>query len=335
MFFFFSFFLSCTSEVASSPDIIQLSKEEKTTSRDQLRFFSNQKEYFYIVANKKNVLTTLSGNKYIFPEDCFYTTHDSITIEIVEYNDIASIVLKGLTTQCDDEILETAGMVEIAAFNSVDEINREKLRLVKPFRIVYKTELEGDPMQIFFGNMKENIVNWNLAENSEIISNRVMKIDTIYSVSVDEDGNKEYGDKFIDTTWVTPSELLREEIFSIANLGWINCDRFINIEHKVDLSVQIPENEFVTYSLVFKDMNTVLRGARIDRSIVFKGIPKDVDVSFIGFYVSKNKLAYNILDLNTGSSQKEKFVFPDLLNIEFVEFKELLIAKFGSDLANR
>lgn len=63
-------------------------------------------------------------------------------------------------------------------------------------------------------------------------------------------------------------------VFSVANLGWINCDRFIEPNDPVDFIVKAPTDNNTKVKLVFSDLNGVLRAKVVDGNYVFPNIPK-------------------------------------------------------------
>ncbi len=63
-------------------------------------------------------------------------------------------------------------------------------------------------------------------------------------------------------------------IFSVANLGWINCDRFIEPNDPVDFIVKAPIDKDTKVKLVFSDLNGVLQANVVDGNYVFPNIPK-------------------------------------------------------------
>ncbi len=63
-------------------------------------------------------------------------------------------------------------------------------------------------------------------------------------------------------------------VFSVANLGWINCDRFIEPNDPVDFIVKAPIDNNTKVKLVFSDLNGVLRANVVDGNYVFPKLPK-------------------------------------------------------------
>jgi hypothetical protein len=69
-------------------------------------------------------------------------------------------------------------------------------------------------------------------------------------------------------------------IFSVANLGWINCDRFLESEKTVDYLVKTPEKD-TKIKMVFKDIDGVLMANHIDGKFVFSKVPVGRQVTIV------------------------------------------------------
>jgi hypothetical protein len=62
-------------------------------------------------------------------------------------------------------------------------------------------------------------------------------------------------------------------IFSVVKLGWINCDRFLESEKKVDYIVQTPSTKDTKIKMVFKDIDGVLMAEAADGKFIFSNVP--------------------------------------------------------------
>ena len=85
-----------------------------------------------------------------------------------------------------------------------------------------------------------------------------------------------------------------EYSFTVTDLGWINCDRFLNYPgRKLTDFVLNPGNEFsesYLYSvLIFSDQNSIMPGLWVNGKIVFQRIPVGSYVSVISIGVKNGK----------------------------------------------
>lgn len=68
-------------------------------------------------------------------------------------------------------------------------------------------------------------------------------------------------------------------IFSVSQLGWINCDRFLDMPDRVDLAVE--GEEAIDLKLVIADMRGVLKPERVDGRYVFRSVPNKAPATLV------------------------------------------------------
>lgn len=71
-------------------------------------------------------------------------------------------------------------------------------------------------------------------------------------------------------------------LFSVSQLGWINCDRFIDAEETIDLIAQTPVDPNTKLKMVFSDIDGVLKANVIDGKYVFSKVPVGRYVTIVG-----------------------------------------------------
>lgn len=70
-------------------------------------------------------------------------------------------------------------------------------------------------------------------------------------------------------------------IFSVAKLGWINCDRFLESEKTMDYYVQTPISKDIKIKMVFKDIDGVLMANSTDGKYIFSKVPIGRQVTIV------------------------------------------------------
>ena len=100
----------------------------------------------------------------------------------------------------------------------------------------------------------------------------------------------------------TPEEAeLEDKLYAeieLSNLGWINCDRFLEIENKTDLVVNFSPSEKINTAnmyLIFKDINSVMQTYYVnengkENNNVFKDIPRASKVRIVAYALKENKI---------------------------------------------
>ncbi len=70
-------------------------------------------------------------------------------------------------------------------------------------------------------------------------------------------------------------------IFSVAKLGWINCDRFLESEKTIDYVLQTPTSNDTKIKMVFTDIDGVLMAKVFDGKYVFSKVPVGRQVTIV------------------------------------------------------
>jgi hypothetical protein len=115
------------------------------------------------------------------------------------------------------------------------------------------------------------------------------------------------------------------ETIKLKQLGWINCDRFLEITNKTNLQFEFNSKDSIVVAnvyLIFKDINSVMessyfsfKGKTFNSS--FDGIPVDSKVKLIAFSEKNGKLFSHSSELTITQNQKFKFVLREIKEKEF------------------
>lgn len=92
-------------------------------------------------------------------------------------------------------------------------------------------------------------------------------------------------------------------VYTITQLGWINCDRFYIYEDNTNLIVDSKLEGEASYFLMFKSINSLLKPTRIDiSSIRFDSIPSNEDVMLVGYSFVDDEVKFSKTEFNTSNS---------------------------------
>lgn len=100
-------------------------------------------------------------------------------------------------------------------------------------------------------------------------------------------------------------------IFSVANLGWINCDRFIEFEKKEDFIVQIPFDKNTKIKMIFKDISGVLIAKPTDEKYVFANVPSGKKVTILAINNNNGKLRTAFTETSVSGKPLENLVLKE------------------------
>lgn len=80
-------------------------------------------------------------------------------------------------------------------------------------------------------------------------------------------------------------------MFSATKMGWINCDRFWDIdkEEKTDFIVKTPTPKDTKVQIIFKDINSIVTGADKDGQFVFNDVSLGRQIKVIGISYDNGK----------------------------------------------
>ena len=79
-------------------------------------------------------------------------------------------------------------------------------------------------------------------------------------------------------------------LLSTEQLGWINCDRFVDEPEVTDVIVQVDAKSNPSLRMVFEDINSVMSGYYINGDQVqFSGVPVGRQMTIVGYSVIDDK----------------------------------------------
>ncbi|MFK7748031.1 MAG: hypothetical protein AB8B65_06560 [Kordia sp.] len=114
-------------------------------------------------------------------------------------------------------------------------------------------------------------------------------------------------------------------MFSATEMGWINCDRFWDIDEddKTDFIVKTANPKETKIQLIFKDIKSIMTGSYENGAFVFKNIPKGKDIKVIGISYANGKPTLSVGTATTATK-----------NFELTTFKEFSLDELETELNN-
>nr|WP_321229536.1 hypothetical protein [uncultured Psychroserpens sp.] len=97
------------------------------------------------------------------------------------------------------------------------------------------------------------------------------------------------------------------------NLGWINCDRFINGRTtRIKYKLKIKNAEGASVNMVFKSLNSVLPSWEANGVYDFRTVGKNEDVVLVAIKRKDGKLYYDMVETKTKSNPQIDFDFKEV-----------------------
>ncbi len=112
-------------------------------------------------------------------------------------------------------------------------------------------------------------------------------------------------------------------IFSVTNLGWINCDIFIDFDEKMDLIVDTPLSSNTKLKMVFNEFDGVLKANTKDGKYTFLNVPKGQTATIIGIQNNNGKIMVAFKEINISINQ-----------INGLKFEETTLSQLKNRLDN-
>jgi len=121
--------------------------------------------------------------------------------------------------------------------------------------------------------------------------------------------------------------------FSSSSLGWINCDRFIEMGPERMFKLQIDDYVDTDVNLIFKSMNTILPSRNKLNDYDFGVVPsREEDIVLVAIKRSDNALYLGIKERNTKNESRVNFDYKKVSVHELKEELSELDTLFDSDL---
>lgn len=217
---------------------------------------------FVIKSDRDTTLIGKNGTRISIPQRAFCFSDGTfaegeIKIELKEFYSISQMQLSGLHTISSGENIETGGMIYINATSKERELG---LITGKSIALEFKSPYNSN-MEIFYGDGSLEKMNW-VPENKDTTLSNVALADTIpYS-----EGNH-----------------LHNTLRAI-NLGWINCDRFLNFPETTEIFVKTIDgiDSSIFCGLVLKKYNSIVSGSLTkERTMCFSPIPLNEEATIM------------------------------------------------------
>jgi len=94
-------------------------------------------------------------------------------------------------------------------------------------------------------------------------------------------------------------------IVRTSNLGWINCDRFYNLDESQKMNFEFAmESKDNEYYLIFKDIKSLIRPTVVKGKIRFSGLPIGEEVRLVSIGVKDSGLYVASQDMKLGSQDR-------------------------------
>jgi hypothetical protein len=241
-------------------------------------------DYQVFTLNTKGdtTITGKKGTKIVIPRNSFIrrdsTPVHEVEFCVEEYYEISEMVLKGLVTLSNNRVLETGGMIHIKATSEGGPVYLSKGSYLD---VYFKKSDSGRlfmPFQGILDNKKE--INWIESDSIELTGHKDIQI---IKLGPFEDGL---------IVNINPAK----SFFRSRVMGWINADIFLDYLGNRTLLVKAPGNLIERPQLIFKEINAILPGEKVDSDFYKFVIPDSLSWSIFVHHINNNRIYYDWIE---------------------------------------
>lgn len=117
---------------------------------------------------------------------------------------------------------------------------------------------------------------------------------------------------------IVPNNNQNAIAFKTLNMGWINCDRFINNENPI--IVKVENKEKLNVVLLTKEYNSLMNSSIMNDQSIFYNIPNNLDITLIAYKKNDDK-TYSFT-YSENKACKEIISIPNSIILSEAEFHE-------------
>lgn len=318
-------------------------KQETGNLNDYLRKFEDPSQTFNVSTSKP---TQVKGKKgtiiSINPSDL--ETVDgkpvgkNIQLELKELTNQQQLLRTNAQTVSNGQLLVSGGTYYI---NMTSNGQQLKLKGGKSLSVAFP-KLSDKEMALFYGQ-RDTIgqINWlkaneiltakqHIAPQADVTKKTVKKksdIDALfdYIESGDTTTTQEEREQYARREKNFKVEQKLYEAVNVQQFGWVNVDRFLEVENRTDFLVKMNPLDSINNGnvyLVFKDINSVTqqyyyKGTAKDNSLRFEGLPVGYKIRVIAYAVKEERAYAFASDVTIDRNQKLYVAFKPVTEQEF------------------
>jgi hypothetical protein len=292
-------------------------KSDFTALNDLMKKYEKPSQSFSVPSDRPSKVKGSKGTTiYVNPSDL--TTINgrplgkTIDIELKELLSTNDLLNSNAQTVSDGRLLVSGGAYFI---NMTSDGAQLKIKDGSNIKIEF-SKISNENMTLFYGQ-KDSLgqMNWVSTESSfsskrekqqqQLPQQQPAKVDSTKQTQMDaligflkSNNSSTLTEK--EKEDIQKEIQLHQKIYDAINIksfGWINCDRFQEIQDKTDLLVSIEQSsnvDYATFYLVFKDINSVMQSNYYKNNPNFKGgfqnIPVGYKVRLVGYTIKDKQI---------------------------------------------
>ena len=344
-------FIDCNNQKEKINIETEVFRHKETQKLNEvLKKYEVLSQKFKVSATKSTIIKGKNGTTiFINPDDLEIENGNpldtNIEVELKELLNQGQLLKNNAQTVSGGKLLVSGGAYYI---NITSEGQQLKLKEGKTLSVEF-SKITDNEMSLFYGQRDSlGKINWQKSETKFVSSNievakakpalpapnptQPMPVNSVQSILANSFAEEKEHlsseeikkiDEINDKNSVIALQVY--ETVKLKQLGWINCDRFLEIINKTNLQFEFNSKDSIVVAnvyLIFKDINSVMessyfsfKGKTFNSS--FDGIPVDSKVKLIAFSEKNGKLFSHSSELTVTQNQKFKFVLRETTEKEF------------------
>lgn len=252
-------------------------------------------------------ITGKHGTKIFFDRALFdVKDNEKIQLELIELYDFKEILYHNIQTlTTDNKLLESSGVLKVTFTANGKEIKLKKGELV----IVYPPNGKLKNNDIFLSKKDSlNNITWDITDQNYSLFS-VHLVGGIWEQILINNDSISYYKKLNkkNTGYESYDDLITENlivkdflVIGKNNSNWINIDRFVDIDARIDFNLKNQKEDFSGFDIYFNYMglNSFMHEPRISDHLNFYDIPISGKMYITVLGKKENELFYDKIELN-------------------------------------
>ena len=316
----------CNDSTNNLKDVKLSPKQEAELLNNRLKIYEVPSQRFNIPSDKPSSTKGRKGTTiYVNPADLEdqngKSVNGTIALELKELTNKNDLLRANTRTNSNGKLLVSGGAYYI---NMTSEDKQLRLKQGKNIKVVLP-KISNETMELFYGQ-RDSLGNMNWQTKGDVFTSA--NETKSKSIKRSAKGNNDTSifapnfpkaiDSYVeDTTKLTEMEKkeLKElekfdtevyNIISINELGWINCDKFLDENNLINIGYAIDPKDSITFAqfyLVYKSINSVsgefYYSNEKTNTRYFNNTPMGYEVRLIALAFKNNEILTYKLDLTT------------------------------------
>lgn len=252
--------IGCTSknvklDLAGSPTLILFKPKATYSISGEINLNKIEQQCFSIKGDQKSYFKTKTGNVFVFKENSFQNENGipvsgDVNVCVWEFYKKKDLIVSQVSSGGKDEVLETASTFYIQSFQGSEKLT---LNSGKSYKIYLNRSEDSEGFKAYYGTVSNGNVKWLEDKRSYAYTSMFDEGELMEKMNSK--------DKFVIRPKEEEKKLEKRLLLTGKKIGWINCDRIVNVDQPSDLNLFLDGvSEEFTVRLALSRRNAIIPG---------------------------------------------------------------------------